>query len=235
MVRINLKSILWFLLRPWAYRDFFQKVYLAIKKRVSKPVTSGKWCESQTITLNEFFLRIADGYTYVNVDLPGTPKDPTAVLLYNLAEYLQATRVIETGVANGGSTSGLLKSLKNRNGKLISTDIPSPDEWVQTGSLVPEELKKYWQLIRKPDRIALPKVLKEMPQIDLCHYDSDKSYNGRMFAYPLLWNALRKGGIFVSDDIVDNNGFKDFCETLGIEPLVVRFGDRYVGLIVKKN
>jgi predicted O-methyltransferase YrrM len=148
---------------------------------------------------------------------------------------LQATRVIETGVAMGESSCGLLKSLKNRNGKLISSDIPSPDEWVRTGSLVPEELKKNWKLVREPDRIALPKALKEMPEIDLCYYDSDKSYKGRMFAYPLLWNALRKGGIFVSDDIVDNNGFKDFCEMLDLESLVVKSGGRYVGLIAKKN
>jgi len=235
MIRINLKSILWFLPRPWTYRDFLQKVYLAIKKRISKPVPSDKWCESRAISLKELLSRIADGYTYTDLGLPRIPKDSNAELLYNLAEYLQATRVIETGVSRGESTSGLLKSLKNRDGKLISTDIPSPDTWVETGSLVPEELKKYWQLIRKPDRIVLPKVLKEMPEIDLCYYDSDKSYKGRMFAYPLLWNALRKGGIFVSDDIVDNNGFKDFCETLSLEPLVLRVRDKYVGLIVKKD
>ncbi len=234
MVRINLKSILWFLRRPWAYRDFLQKVYLAIKKRISKPVTSDKWCELRAISLKELLSRIADGYTYTDLDLPGIPKDSNAVLLYNLAEYLQATRVIETGVSKGESASGLLKSLKNRNGKLISTDIPSPDVWVETGSLVPEELKKYWQLIRKPDRIALPKVLEEMPEIDLCYYDSDKSYKGRMFAYPLLWSALRKGGIFVSDDINDNHGFKDFCESSGLDPIIAKSGSRYIGIIVKK-
>jgi len=171
---------------------------------------------------------------YVDIDLPGVSKDTNAVLLYNLAEYLGATRVIETGVSMGESTLGSLTSLKNRNGKLISTDIPLPEEWVEPGALVPQELKQYWKLIQMPDRIALPKALQEMHEIDLCHYDSDKSYKGRMFAYPLLWNALRKDGSFVSDDIVDNYGFKDFCESSGLEPLITKRGDVYVGLIVKK-
>ena len=40
-----------------------------------------------------------------------------------------------------------------------------------------------------------------VPEIDLCHYDSHKDYDARMWAYPRLWAALRSGGIFISDDI----------------------------------
>lgn len=232
MIRINFKSTLWFLLHPKAYRDYLQKVYLAVKKRVSKQIRSNQWCESQAISLKDLVLQVTGDFT--EVDLPGVPEHTNAVLLYNLAEYLGATKVIETGVYMGESAWGLLKSLKNRNGKLISTDIPLPEMWVEAGCFAPKALKQYWELIQLPDRVALPKALKEMPEIDLCYYDSDKSYKGRMFAYPLLWKALRKDGILVSDDINDNYGFKDFCTSFGLEPIIAKNGSRYVGLIVKK-
>ena len=87
--------------------------------------------------------------------------------------------------------------------------------------------------VEQPDRQALPKALEQMPQIDMCYYDSDKSCSGRMFAYPLLWDALRQGGIFVSDDIDDNFAFMDFCEKYGLEPLIAKNGERFVGVIRK--
>ena len=33
-------------------------------------------------------------------------------------------------------------------------------------------------------------------KFDFCHYDSDKSYQGRMFAYNKIWKNLKKKGIF---------------------------------------
>ena len=67
----------------------------------------------------------------------------------------------------------------------------------------------------------------------LCHYDSDKSYTGRIFAYPLLWNALQKNGIFISDDIQDNIAFIEFCEQVNKKPIVIEHLGKYVGLIKK--
>ncbi len=67
----------------------------------------------------------------------------------------------------------------------------------------------------------------------MCYYDSDKSYKGRMFAAPLLWNALKKNGIFVADDIDDNYAFRDFCLKIGREPLIAENNGRYVGILIK--
>ena len=78
-----------------------------------------------------------------------------------------------------------------------------------------------------------------MPEIDLCHYDSDKTYAGRLKSYRLLWPALRLGGYFISDDIDDNLGFAHFCRMVREEPLVVQTpatqGVKYVGLLVKRR
>mgnify|MGYP000920279659 CR=1 FL=1 len=139
-------------------------------------------------------------------------------LLYACAESVGAMRVLETGVAYGWSSYALLLSLANRPGShLVSTDMPyvqqELDEWV--GCAVPDRLRSHWSLLRQADRQAMPKALKQLGQLDMCHYDSDKSYSGRLWAYPILWEALRPGGLLISDDVQDNEAFRHFVEQVG--------------------
>lgn len=156
-------------------------------------------------------------------------------LLYHFAEGISAKSIIETGVAYGWSSLALLLSLKEREGHLISTDMPyaklGNEDYV--GCVIPENLKSYWTLIRKPDVSGLPEAFKVMESFDLCHYDSDKSYEGRMWAYPKLWERLKQGGIFVSDDIGDNLAFKDFSESINQKPTIVKFHNQFVGVLTK--
>jgi hypothetical protein len=156
-------------------------------------------------------------------------------LIYGLSEYLQAEKVIETGVAYGWSSLAFLLSLKNRNESiLVSTDLPySKETEPYIGFLIPDNLKEKWMLIKKPDKESIPEALKILSKIDICHYDSDKTYTGRMFAYPILWKALRPGGILISDDIGDNLAFKNFSKEIGIEPIVVSKRKGYAGILVK--
>ena len=159
-------------------------------------------------------------------------------LIYQLTEYIQATKAIETGVAYGWSSLAFLLPLKKRNGRLISTDMPYSSETAPyAGCVVPTHLRSGWRIIKKPDQEALPEAIAEFGNIDICHYDSDKSEDGRRWAYPLLWNALRPGGFFVSDDIGDNMGFQKFCSSIGVAPLVVEInatrGLKYVGIVKK--
>ena len=156
-------------------------------------------------------------------------------LLFHLSEYTQARKVIETGVAYGWSSLALLLSLGRRNGLLVSTDLPYPgmDNDPYVGCVVPETLRGYWKLLRGADRQRLPEAIRMTGSIDLCHYDSDKSYSGRMWAYPRLWDTLRSGGIFISDDIGDDMGFANFAKSVAVEPVIVLSGEKYVGIMVK--
>lgn len=158
-------------------------------------------------------------------------------LIFQLCEHIKARKIIETGVAYGWSSLTFLLSIKDReNSLLISTDLPYSEETAPyVGCVVPEYLREKWKIIKKPDREALPEALKVLPEIDMCYYDSDKTYEGRMFAYPLLWNALRKGGIFISDDISDNLAFARFVKGANAEPIVVRGGRKYSGVLIKKQ
>ena len=91
--------------------------------------------------------------------------------------------------------------------------------------------------MRRPDRDALPRVLRELGEIDLAHYDSDKSSRGRAFAYELLWSSLRPGGMLMSDDIGDNFAFRDFAQKVSRTPWVLpklnRVGTDYAGVLIK--
>ena len=69
--------------------------------------------------------------------------------------------------------------------------------------------------------------------VDLAHYDSDKSMEGRYWAYPRLWNALTPGGIFMSDDISDDTGFAEFCNKFALDPIIVADGSKFQGIVVK--
>lgn len=146
-------------------------------------------------------------------------------LLFLLNEAVGSTRVIETGVAYGWSTLAILLSLSRRGGgKLVSVDRPYPNSTAEryVGWVVPERLRGGWTLLSYADREGLPRALRLLPQIDLCHYDSDKTVRGRRWAYPRFWKALRPGGLLVSDDIDDNEAFRDFAGLVGVSPIVVR-------------
>lgn len=157
-------------------------------------------------------------------------------LIYYACEFTAAKNVVETGVAYGWSSFASLKSLSKRSGTLYSSDMPylgqDGDKYV--GCIVPENLKNNWKLIRSADRESLPKILKECNEIDVIHYDSDKSYMGMIWAYETLYPRLRKGGVFISDDINDNSAFQDFCEKYNIVTTVVEYESKFIGVFVKQ-
>ena len=156
-------------------------------------------------------------------------------LLYSLAEGLEAKRVVETGVAYGWSSLAILLSLQRRNGRLCSVDLPyfklRSDKWV--GCVVPQDLRSHWRLYCCADQEGLPRAIAAVGLIDLAHYDSDKSYDGRLRGYKLMWENLRSGGILLSDDIGDNAGFQDFSKSIGLLPIVVADNGKYQGILQK--
>lgn len=159
-------------------------------------------------------------------------------LLYSAIIASGAKRVVETGVAYGWSSLAALAALRETDGRLVSVDMPYPkaDNEAFVGLVVPAGWSDRWTLIRKPDRNGLIQALARFGgEIDLCHYDSDKSYPGRMFASPLLWNALRPGGLFISDDVSDNFAFRDFFERLGVGFAIVRSQGKHVGIARKPD
>jgi hypothetical protein len=97
-------------------------------------------------------------------------------------------------------------------------------------------LRARWTLVREPDRYGLVKALRALGgAIDFCHYDSDKSYGGRKYAYRLMWDALETGGVFVSDDIQDNFAFRDLVEAKAATFAVTECEGKFVGIVRKER
>lgn len=157
-------------------------------------------------------------------------------LLHAATVLSEATKVLETGVAYGWSSLAILAAIQGRIGSLVSIDMPyaKAGNEAYVGIVVPQRLRKNWTLIRKPDRRGLRQGLALLGgTIDLCHYDSDKSWWGRQYAYPLLWNALRPGGVFISDDIQDNMAFREFVERRRAVFAITEAHGKYVGIARK--
>jgi predicted O-methyltransferase YrrM len=144
--------------------------------------------------------------------------------------------VVETGVAAGWSSLAILLALERTGGRLWSTDLPYPYlsqdfEWI--GVAVPDRLKPIWRLTRGADRDVLPEVLAEAAPCDLAHYDSDKSYRGARWAYELLWDSLRPGGVLIADDIGDHLAFRDFSRQIDVPGAVIADGKKFQGLLLR--
>jgi hypothetical protein len=61
------------------------------------------------------------------------------------------------------------------------------------------------------------------------HYDSDKSYSGRRFAFDRVIPHLADGAFVVMDDIQDNLFFRDWARRAQRKPVVLGTGSYFVG------
>jgi predicted O-methyltransferase YrrM len=156
-------------------------------------------------------------------------------LLYFLVRVLKPKVVVETGVAAGYSSQAILSAMnKNENGMLYSSDFPyfrlsNPEKYI--GVLVENKHRHRWRLFIEGDSKNLPQIVRECGNIDIFHYDSDKSYSGRSFACNLIQNTIAKNGILIMDDIQDDTFFKDFVILNGKNFQLFEFKNKYVGVV----
>jgi predicted O-methyltransferase YrrM len=159
------------------------------------------------------------------------------ILLYFFIRKFKLVNIVETGVAAGWSSLAILKALeKNGNGHLYSSDFPyfrleNPEKYI--GYLAKDEkTKNNWFLDIRGDDKALPEIIKQIDNknIDLFHYDSDKSYSGRSNALKLIGSKLGSKTIIIFDDIQNNLHFKDYIEKNKLNFHVIEFGGKFVGI-----
>ena len=90
-----------------------------------------------------------------------------------------------------------------------------------------------WVLDIRGDDIALSEFAKKLADfsIDLFHYDSDKSYSGRVKALQIMKNKFSENAIIIFDDIQDNLHFRDFVTDKNVNFTVLKFERKYVGIV----
>lgn len=157
-------------------------------------------------------------------------------LLYFIVRKLKLRNIVETGVSLGFSSTALLMAVeKNGFGKVYSSDFPYPglkNSQDYIGLLVPRRLKDIWVLEVKGDKYNLPKINHMVSNIDLLHYDSDKSYNGRDFALNIFKDKINESSIIIFDDIHENTHFKDYIENNNLSGFeIFKYKNKFIGMI----
>lgn len=147
----------------------------------------------------------------------GTPIPLLAVI----TRIIKPKVIVETGVQEGSSSLSFLYALeKNNYGKLYSIEIGKPITTIdgakyslpreKIGYLVPQELRHRWKLILGDSKVELPKLLKQLGEIDIFFHDSLHTEEHMMFEYNAAWPFLRNGGRLLSDNI--GVAFKKFAQ-----------------------
>lgn len=150
------------------------------------------------------------------------------VVLFGIVCALQPEYIVETGVAAGVSNSFINAALlENGHGTLYSIELPPAESgagrhedggvfaWPETGVgwAVPAEIRKAIGkrnvLIMEDVRLALPKLLKTIPRVDLFFHDDLHTPDHMLWEYELIWPHLRTNGILLSDD--SNFAWIRFC------------------------
>ena len=157
--------------------------------------------------------------------------------LYYLCRILKPKNVVETGVAYGISTSYILQALENNKlGKLYSIDsIFRPWQTKQMiGSLIPKKLKNRWHLIIGKSTDKLEKISTEINNLDIFIHDSSHTYENMMFEFNVIIKKIKKGGVLISDDIIDNDAFYDFTTSNNVKKYIIKVeGNQGLGVIIK--
>ena len=250
------KYLTWYIKYPKFFPNFFFQIINKIKNFIFKKkdlylsVDYQKIINKKKITNKIFFLRIGHNnyqnflktklyqttvkkYKKNNYFMGGAGNID---LLSNISKKNKYKKFLDCGVAAGWSSLAILNAIKDKKfNVLISNDMPYMfrNNHKKVGYLIPNRLKKKWILYKMPDRLILKKIFLTYGKFDLCHYDSDKTYFGRMWSYELIYKNLKKNGLLISDDINDNDAFIDFAKRIKKNFYVIKDSKNFVGIIVK--
>jgi predicted O-methyltransferase YrrM len=142
-------------------------------------------------------------------------------LLYLAVRALKPELVVETGPFNGTASAFLLQALEdNGAGRLLSFDLPDAADALdvrlpagrEPGWLVPDRLRRRFELVLGDTRTTLRPRLAAEPPVDLFLHDSLHTTRQMLFEYRAAWRRLRPGGLLLSDDVSWNRAFWAFTK-----------------------
>jgi predicted O-methyltransferase YrrM len=140
------------------------------------------------------------------------------VLLYAAIRAARPEIVVDTGVANGFTSSLILLALeKNKRGVLHSVEI-SDGSWtpgMAPGWVIPDNLRHRWTLHLGDSMQVLPPLLKRLGQINIFFHDSLHTYEHIMFEFKEAYPFIASDGLLLADDVSGNRSFLDFAAGTG--------------------
>lgn len=254
----KIKVYYYYFIEPKSRNFFFILIYRKLlnifrnkkKLKETKNIIE-KWCDKKKILEKNFYIKIGikkpkdffQNYNsfYLSAKLKQKNLNykmggmANLNLIYNIIEHQKPKKILETGVAFGWSTLAIILS-KSFGSKLTSIDLSYPTKSSEkfVGMAIPSNLKKKFNLLRDVDYKCLVDFYLKKKKFDLVHYDSDKSYLGKIKNYDLIWKILNKRGCFISDDISDNSAFYDFIKKKKINFFyILKFKNKHIGIVYK--
>jgi predicted O-methyltransferase YrrM len=151
----------------------------------------------------------------------------SAELLFHLVRQFKPEVVLETGVANGLSTSVMLAAMDlNNRGELHSIDTTR-----DVGHIFGKNHPRWHLHVTHGRPSDVARVAKEIGRLDFFLHDSDHSYWGQMGEFRVASQYLKQGGFILSDDVDSSWAFRDFCSTL-MQPFALLKDDaKLLGLV----
>ena len=211
-------------------------------------VSVEEWCKSRDEGLWEeavsFKDALVEAYKERRDKLPpeiGGSGNACFNFLYFLTRYFKPQTVVETGVALGFSSQAFLKALdlNGQGGRLYSSDFPyfrvhNAESYI--GFMVEDAYRPFWTLYVDGDDSNLRRIRDGVGSIDLFHYDSDKSYIGRMKGFAAVQDKLAPDALILFDDLRDNPHFYDFVQQKMFKNYVVfDYKGQFVGMVTNRD
>ncbi|MEM3490117.1 MAG: hypothetical protein QXO75_10765 [Nitrososphaerota archaeon] len=109
----------------------------------------------------------------------------SSFLIYSVVRTVKPEVFLETGVANGMSSTIILTGMySNGNGKLISFDVSD-----DVGQIIPLDLRKRWELrlLENPLRASFLKELNSIRSVNAFFHDSDQTFKWQSFEFNEAW------------------------------------------------
>jgi hypothetical protein len=140
------------------------------------------------------------------------------LIQYATVRALHPDIVVETGVASGVSSAYLLLALeRNRKGTLHSVEVGDPSYRPvgrEPGWIVPEWLRTGWRLHIGDAATVLPKLFREIGQVEIFIHDSLHTYEHMKLELELAHPYVRRGGLLLADDALWNSAFVEFAQAV---------------------
>jgi predicted O-methyltransferase YrrM len=169
---------------------------------------------------------------YKTVELPYAAafavEESSAFLMYALVRLLRPTIVLETGVANGHSSTLILNALtENGDGELHSIDLSD-----NVGKLIVDGRRWHLHLLDSSNlKKTFAAVVGALPRIDLMVHDSDHSYQWMRHELETVFPRMSSGGVLACDDVNICYGMIDFCVAHNLKPLLLLEKRKVFGLL----
>jgi len=155
------------------------------------------------------------------------PEQYKAAVLYAVCRIRKPRLVIETGVASGTSSVGILSALHaNGRGNLISVDLPGAQYVTESGQTwrddsrpegpgwrVSPSLRSRWTLRLGSSRSLLPGLIADSEVIDLFYHDSEHTKSNMDFELDWAWSHLDKNGCTAVDNANWTDSFSVYCSS----------------------